>query len=161
MHIDFNDRSGIKGSVIWQKKVLNDIKMNSDIHNIALSFASDGFQPYRTSQSSVWPLILTVLNLPSQLRNNKQLLLLNGVPSPNAGSLQPFIKIMVHELNNLYTNGANIHCSACDKQHLIYVKLLFTVADYPAHSKINLQHQQGSEYGCHKCYIKVYIHTYI
>ena len=112
-------------------------------HSIALSFATDGFQPFQRSVTSVWPLLLMICNLPSNIRFKREYMMLCGLIPGHPSTLQPFLKPLVMDLNTLYNEGFKTYCAACKTDVLVRVKLLFTTADYPANCLLTSQQQQG------------------
>lgn len=132
--------------------------------NICVSLNIDGFQPWKRINRTITPFTLMILNLPENLRHRSHYLLLAGlVPGPKQPKkLAPYLSFLVKELKQLYTEGFTIQDPTIkegDKTVRVRVKLLFTCADYPAHSHINLQQQAGATYGCMKCNLKVSLHA--
>jgi hypothetical protein len=70
----------------------------------ALGFSTDGLNPYRdlSSQTSWWPIVLQILNLPEHLRKKPENMILVGIySSPNQKSprdLQVFMNLAVDEI---------------------------------------------------------------
>ena len=118
-------------------------------HCIGLSFATNGFQPFKHSATSVWPMLLVVCNLPAHIRFKRQYVLLSGLIPAKPSFLQPYLQPLVAELNSLYSQGFMTFCARCNREVEVRVKLLFTVADYPGNCLLTAQQQQGELYVTH------------
>jgi hypothetical protein len=150
----------IRNTGIWNQRIKKDtFFMEGDhSHNLVFAFSTDGFNPWGDMDgASYWPLILINLNLPFHLRYRPEFILLIGLIPVHPSSLQPFIRIMVDELNGLYRNGINAYCSNCSKRVLSKCRLLFTISDYPALADITGQTHFSGRRGCAKCNISVSI----
>jgi hypothetical protein len=123
--------------------------------NIAVAYFVDGIQPFKRGNITVTPLIGMVLNLPENLRHRPEHMLLIGLIARSEPKNQnPYTSIVVDELLQLHHVGMRFADPSSKLQKCARVKLLFTCADYPAHSHLNLQHVSGF-YGCHKCDVPV------
>ena len=134
------------------------------IVKIAVSMSIDGFNPYQGSKRSVWPVLFAVLNLPESIRMKYQMLILAAVmPGPNKPKkMQPYLHVVVDELLLLYREGIRIKDAADgDKEKVVRVKLLFTVADGPAQCVLTCMQGVPSAYGCIKCELKVIFSVHI
>ena len=126
--------------------------------NIVLALSMDGFQPWKRIAHTLTPITCMILNLPEHLRHVKDYLLLIGViPGPKEPKpLDNYFQICIDELIVLYRDGFEfadpLNGGAPTR---VYVKVLFTCADNPAHCHINRQAPAMSTYGCHKCKIQV------
>ena len=158
--------SNLYESVMWWQKVHRGTDHNphkadgscfgDHPHNIVLSLNLDGFQPYDRGGYSMTPMTLMVLNLPEKLRHKFEMLILDAViPGRNAPkNYNTYLRVLVDELSSLQRDGFSMRDPYTGLPVTVRVKLLFTVADYPAHSSMNCQKQHGAYYGCHKCDIR-------
>jgi len=119
--------------------------------NVCLSLTTDGFNPWRGSQYSMWPVCLSVLNLPPHLRNRPEftimIALIEGPDKPER---------MEHVLREVRDASLNtfpvIDVSDPEPRvpHPITVKLLFVNADLPALCSVLCMTSAG-RHGCPKC----------
>ena len=98
-----------------------------------------------------------MLNLPSNVRIKHKNLLLSGViPGPVAPKdISPFLMPVTDDLITLFNSGISVFDEYKKENFTLKAMLLFSCADYPGHSKINLQHGAGAIKGCMKCFIEV------
>ena len=131
---------------------------------IAVSMSIDGFNPFPGSKRSIWPVLFAVLNLPESIRMKYQMLILNAImPGPNKPEdIQPYMHVVVDELEILYREGIKvIDASDGNKEKIVRVKLLYTVADGPAQCSLTNMQGVPSAYPCTKCEMKVCITAFI
>lgn len=127
--------------------------------DIVLALNLDGFQPWarggKARPHSMTPLSLMILNLPENMRHKGEYMLLAGlIPGPKAPADQnPYLRVLVDEINHLTTHGITIERGGVSTKHR--VKLLCVCADYPAHEKNNNQQGASATWGCIKCYSEV------
>lgn len=78
-----------------------------DSRGLFLQLSTDGVNPFSGNKVvySMWPVMLTVLNLPKRLRNLFANMLLVGIIPGNGGhepkSVDPYLEIVVDELLTL------------------------------------------------------------
>jgi hypothetical protein len=126
--------------------------------NIVLCVNIDGFKPFKRVSTSMTPFVYQVLNLPEDLRYRDGFLILAAL---HPGRKKPtnfstHLRVLVDELLELWTDGIEFNDPELDgAPNVARVKLLFTVADYPAHCDNNCQQGASAYNGCIKCTIKV------
>lgn len=150
--------SRFKHKVFGDEFGINSDKYPDASRNILLMFSTDGFNPYKGSMYSIWPMLLAILNLPASIRYKPKYILMAGlIPGPSKPkSIQPYLEILVNELLQYEENTFTVYDASQDKNINIQLKLMFTVADYPAHSLINNQQGVASYSACMKCNLKVH-----
>lgn len=130
----------------------------NDGRNIVVCINIDGFKPFKRVSTSMTPFVYQVLNLPEDLRYRDGFLILAAL---HPGRKKPtnfpvHLQVVVDELKDLWKDGVEFDDPELDGQtNKARVKLLFTVADYPAHCDNNCQQGASAYYGCIKCTIKV------
>jgi hypothetical protein len=123
--------------------------------NVCLSLTTDGFNPWRGSQYSMWPVCLTVLNLPPHLRNRPEftimIALIEGPDKPER--MEPYLTHVLREVRDASLNTFTV-IDVSDPvprvPHPITVKLLFVNADLPALCSV-LCITSAGRHGCPKC----------
>ena len=141
---------------MWTKRVIEH-EFGQNKKNLVLALSTDGFNPYRNSNRSIWPIVIQILNLPCRLRNQPSLMMMVGIiPGPTKPkSIQCYLKIIVDELLLLWSNGVSVTDASDNQVCLVKCQLLYTVADYQAHPMINLQSGTGNFHACMKCNLLV------
>jgi hypothetical protein len=128
----------------------------SEHRNVALSLCSDGFNPWNKRKPySIWPIMFQVLNLPEHLRRLSHNIILAGIiDGPHEPKcMSTYLSVIVQQLRQL-DHGVVLMDRVKREPFVCRARLLFTVADYPGHGKINGQQSAGTN-GCIKCAIKV------
>ena len=84
-------------------------------------------------------------------------MLLTGIiPGPVAPiDISHYLMPLTDDLLTLYLHGVQAYDAYSDTNFILKALLLITCADYPGHSKLNLQQGAGAYRGCMKCYLKV------
>jgi hypothetical protein len=128
----------------------------SDVRNAVLSLCVDGVNPWEQSQYSMWPIIITVLNLPPDLRGRPEAMLLLGIiPGPGAPkSLNPYLELLVDELIFEGTDGVMTFDAYREEYFELHARLLPFVADYPGSGKTLCMKGSGAICGCMKCHVR-------
>jgi hypothetical protein len=129
--------------------------------NIALSLNVDGFQPFKRGGVTISPMSLMVLNLPENMRHQSRYMMIAGIiEKKEPKNMNTYLRFLVDELLALDEVGItfrvpNKNTDAPPIMRTARVRLLYTAADYPAHTKINCQRAHSSLNGCHKCDVDV------
>ena len=124
-----------------------------------LSFCSDGANFYKSIHIvySMWPIMLSLLNLPIPLRKSVGGILLVGIVPGNrrkeVNNLTPYLDILVDKLLVL-SECHNFHPAYMKAPVNINVKLLQYVLDFPAIGKILQQSAAGAIKVCLLCEIQ-------
>ena len=124
----------------WTSAYSSEGKFGSDSRGISFAMNTDGVNPYSQNRVSysMWPIILTVLNLPRDIRyafGNFWLVGTvpgNGNKEPN--SLDPYLDILVDEL--LAISNREIFDAYQGAPFSLKVDILMYVLDYPGISKV-------------------------
>ena len=108
VHNDENDPIfDIHQSVAWRRFYDNSGLFKGDGRGVSLALCTDGVNPFAHNKVSysMWPIMLTMLNLPRRLRNKFASIMLVGIIPSNSGqeprSLNPYLDILVDELLEL------------------------------------------------------------
>lgn len=125
-------------------------------HCVPLSLFADGVNPYKhqSAQKSMWPVMLTWINLPRNIRQVLGPMLLVGIiPSGLKGcepkTLEPYFELLTEELLELTEFPVWIsHIGAPVK---VKVALLQFLCDIPAFSKVLHLSGQAALRSCHYC----------
>lgn len=139
---------------LYRKWVDNGFLMNPD--NISFSWYTDGVPVFKSSKISMWPLYLTINELPFNERKRRENTLLLGLwygdKKPNANSFTYKFREALEEISR----GIEVQITRYDNIELKTVRgvLLMGTADLPAKSDFLNFVQFNGDYGCPACYSK-------
>ena len=110
----------------------------SDPHNVRLSLAADGFNPFGMLNVAytTWPVILIPYNLPPWLCLKQPFwmmsMLILGPKSPGM-NIDVYLQPLVDELKELWVQGVKTW-DAKEKNFTLRALLLWTINDFPAYA---------------------------
>lgn len=124
-------------------------------YGLMLNF--DFFQPFKHGKYSVGVFYLTLINLPRSLRFKPENVILVGVLPPiNPGtSLNPFLRPIVQDLQQLWDVGFVMKQQSTGKVSTVKAALLCVACDIPAARKVAGFLSHNANRGCSKC-LKVF-----
>jgi len=126
----------------------------ADARNLRLSLATDGFNPFgnRSTQYSMWPVLVTPLNLPPwecvNSANCFMSLLIPGTSSPGK-DFDLFLEPLIEELLALW-KGVSTYDAVSGKKFDLRAAVLWCIHDYPALSTLSGRTTKGY-YACIHC----------
>jgi hypothetical protein len=145
----------IHQSEAWTEAYSNSGIFKGDPRGVSLSLCTDGVNPFAHNKVtySMWPIMLTLLNLPRSMRNRFASILLVGIVPANGTKepqdLNPYLDILVDELLEMCSstmfdayNTAPFQCK---------VEILMYVLDYPGIGKVMSVVGSGGYQGCIYC----------
>ena len=140
--------SDIHQSPAWATKYDKEEAFEGDPRGISLAFCSDGMNPFvnEVLSYSMWPIVLTVLNLPRHVRNLAGSVLLTGIIPGRSEpkSMDPYLDVLVDELVEM--NDAVIYDGYQDESFKLKAEVFMHVLDYPGQNKVF--HCQGNLVVC-------------
>jgi hypothetical protein len=97
----------------WQNIDSRNYEFAIDLRNIRITMSTDGMNPFLNSSThSTWPMVLTILNLPSLLCNKQKYIMMSGlIPGPQKprNDIDPYFRPLVGDLKELwYNNGVQV-----------------------------------------------------
>lgn len=120
-------------SEAWISSYGYDGQFGGDPRGISLSFCTDGTNPFSKERVSysMWPITLSVLNLPFGVRNNASSLMLAGIiPGKSEPKfLDPYIEVFVDEIRAL--QGLDCYDAYRNENFKLNINILMNVLDYP------------------------------
>ena len=114
----------------------------ADSRNVCLGLASDGFNPFgnMSLSHSTWPVVLIPYNMPPQMcmddKNFMMTLLIPGPSSPGK-DIDVYLRPLIEELHDLWTNGAPVYDSHSKEIFTMRAVLLWTINDFPAYGYLS------------------------
>ena len=153
----------IHHSPSWSEVYTKDGVFQGDQRGIAISLCTDGVNPFSQNRVtySMWPVVLTLLNLPRQIRQSFTNQLLVGIISAGDGgkeakNVHPYLEILVDELLGL--SNRRLYDSYSCAPFSLKVEILLYVLDYPGIGKVLNTMGSGAYQGCVWCEKKRYVH---
>ena len=130
---------------------------------IVLGINTDGVNPYSSQniQYSMWPIIISIMNLPKQHRTKDYALILTGVvpsrcPRRHGGGLEPnleiYVQLLVSELLRL--SSADLYSAYTKAPLTVKVQLLAFMMDFQGYAKFFKMSGANSYFPCPICEIK-------
>lgn len=147
----------IQESAAWDRLVLHDPLMVDSIINVVLAYSTDGVNPFRSGQYTMWPLVFKVLNLPPSLASSTSLLILAGIirGPKKPKSLQAYQLLIADEIE---AGRRGLKSTSPDGRRTLWfrTKLILHSCDGPANGMVSNQQVAGAFWGCIKCEIQGY-----
>ena len=145
----------IHSSSTWKLAYSSDGQFTNDSRGISFAFNTDGVNPYSHNKVcySMWPIILTILNLPRRIRHTFDNVWLvgtvsgNGTKEPN--NLDPYLSILVDEMLEL--TNKKIFDAYQQATFTLKIDILLYVLDYPGISKVFNTKGSNAYQGCTWC----------
>ena len=154
----------IHQSQLWKDLYSQEGLYQGDSRGISLGICADGLNPFSKERAtySMWPIMLSILNLPRQLRNLPGSLLLSGIipGKSEPRTTDPYLELIVEELSQV--NGMKCWDSHRNEEFHLQVTIQLHILDYPGQNKVF--HCQGwpnltCVYGCgimYVCFVYVF-----
>ena len=126
-----------------------------DPRDVSLALCTDGVNPFAHNRVvySMWPIILTLFNLPRRLWNLCTNILLVGIVPRNEGKekkpLDPFLEVLVDKL--LQISSSTLYDAYEGAPFQEKVSILLHVLDYPDIGKVMSVVGSGGIHGCAFC----------
>lgn len=146
----------IHDSPAWRQNYSDEGYFEGNNNGLSFALELDGVNPFHNIgvQYSMTPIMMTLLNLPREVRNDFDNIMLIGIIPGNSEQLQldPYLEILVDEL--LYLTQCELVDEYQKAPISVKIKVLLFVLDYPGLSKLFNQQGSGGLSGCHWCGIK-------
>lgn len=130
--------SDLHQSDTWKSLYSVDGHFKGDPRGICLSLCTDGTNPFSKEKISysMWPITLTILNLPFHIRNLPRSIVLAGIipGKSEPQNIDPYIEILVDEIVSL--NSLQCYDGYQEEYFDIKIDILFHILDYPGHNKL-------------------------
>ncbi len=145
--------SDITESLGFREFVVNS-SFFDDIRNVVLTLCTDGMNPWDTGTYSVWPLLLSVVNLPPDIRTRAEFFIMAGLIGGHPKHLGPYLKPLIDDVIEFGMKGVNTYDASRKETFEMKFRVLLSLADYPGSAKLYCQKGSGGINGCMKCLIK-------
>ncbi|XP_065853519.1 uncharacterized protein [Euphorbia lathyris] len=129
---------------------------SSEIRNVGLGLASDGFNPFRTMSisHSTWPIVLINYNLPPWLCMKPENLILSTlIPGPTSpgNNIDVYMQPLITELKELWDIGVETYDSFTNQTFTLQANLLWTISDFSAYAMLSGWSTKG-KLACPNCH---------
>ena len=141
---------------MWMAKYSESGLFKGDPRGISFALCTDGTNPFAKEKVSysMWPITLTILNFPRNVRNTAASMFLVGiVPGRNEPKhMDPYLEVLVDEIKEL--NRSEMYDGYKCEKFKLQADISLYILDYPG---------QGKVFKCHgKCSVCVHcVHTYV
>lgn len=148
----------IQQSIAWKKFYSENGIFEGDPRGLSLSLCTDGVNPFAHNRVSysMWPMMLSLLNLPRNIRYQFGSILLVGIIPSNGAqepkSLNPYLEILVDEILEL--SSSTLYDAYQKAPFTCKVAILLYILDYPGISKVLSVVGSGGIQGCMFCDIQ-------
>ncbi|XP_068338900.1 uncharacterized protein [Pyrus communis] len=129
-------------SFAWKQLDLKFPTFGDEMRNVRLGLASDGFNPFGkcSSDYSIWPVLLTVYNLPPWLCMKAPFilmaLLIPGKES-SGNDIDVYLEPLIDELKVLWTSGVPTYDTFRQETFTLRAAVLWTISDFPAYGNLS------------------------
>lgn len=122
-------------SMVWSKLDSIDSNFGSEARNVRLGLASDGFNSFGTmSQSqSIWPVVMSVYNLPPWLCMKKPYLMLSLlIPGPTSpgNNIDIYLQPLIDEFKSLWDEGITTYDAFKKEIFKMRAAVMWTINDF-------------------------------
>lgn len=132
--------SDIHQTETWRKWYSPEGPFAGDARGISLAICADGTAPFSKEKISysMWPLVVSILNLPTHLRRLPGFLQLIGIIPGKAEpkNIDPYVEIFVEELKQLNESKIPVFDAFQKKNFLLKADIFLHVTDYPGQNKL-------------------------
>jgi hypothetical protein len=120
--------------------------------NLKLGFCADGVAPFEIERGiSFECLVLSVWNLPPDIRYKRENMILFGLSDKKPPNSQLIFELLVDELEELWTTGVPCWDSSRDQQFCLKAMLMTLLMDYPGLTDAMCVNNEGTFAACAKC----------
>lgn len=109
--------------------------------NVHLGLCTDGFNPFKkSSPHSIWPVFLTVYNLPPGMCMKQEYIFISMIisgPTSPGKNLDVMLRPLIEELDSLWTDGVLTYDCLKKQNFQMCVALMWTISDYPAYGMLS------------------------
>ena len=125
-------------SPAWKARYSKGGIYEDDTRALSFSFCSDGLNPFAHEKVtySMWPITLSILNLPKNIRTKFGSLLLVGIiPGPKEPQLiDTYLQVLVDDIQHL--SGSEVYDAYMKQKFVLRASIMLNILDYPGQNKI-------------------------
>ncbi|KAL3514693.1 hypothetical protein ACH5RR_027410 [Cinchona calisaya] len=142
-------------SQAWKEFDKQNLSFASDVRNVRLGLAADGFNPYgRMSVAhSTWPMVLIVCNLPPWLCMKQCFFFLSVLidgPKGPGNKIDVYLQLLIEELKELFSIGLQTYDASTGEMFSLKAALSWTISDFPAYAVLSGWSTRGGK-ACPRC----------
>ena len=121
-------------------------------NNVSFMWYTDGVPLFKSSKISIWPLFLSINELPYLDRIKQENMLFAGLWfGKSKPAMASFLKPFHDSLSELHKQGTQLECTHCQGSIIVKGLLLCGTCDLPAKCLMMNMAQFNGEHGCIKC----------
>ena len=122
----------------WKTLYSENGAFHGDARSLAFALCTDGMNPFSKEKTSysMWPVTLSLLNLPSDIRTKSTSLFLVGIiPGPKEPkNMNPYLEVLIDELLDLPNH--TIYDSHRKETFAPHANIVLHILDYPGQNKV-------------------------
>lgn len=128
-------------ALAWKDFDRKSLELSSDPRNVRLALASDGFNPFRTMNTThnIWTVILIPYNLPPWLvmkqPNFILSLIIPGSSSPR-NKIDVYMQPLMKELKELWEVGVDTFDASTKEHFQLKASIFCTISDFPGYANL-------------------------
>ena len=130
--------SDLHQSPAWISKYDDNGPFQGDPRGISLALCTDGMNPFseHSTTYSMWPITLSILNLPRHVRHLPGSILLAGIIPGRSEpqNMDPYIDVLLDELKEI--NGSEMYDGYHEATFEMKAEIFLHVLDYPGQNKL-------------------------
>lgn len=131
---------------VWNGKLHRDVAEKEPNGFLSLTLNTDGMEIYNSSKTSLWPIILSLNNLPLRCRFLQDNLIVSGFHYNKQLDMAGYLKPLLIEIRAINKKGGIEF-----KGSNLKVFILLSSFDAPAKAKVQNAKQFNAHYGCSYC----------
>ncbi|XP_051127992.1 uncharacterized protein LOC127249292 [Andrographis paniculata] len=142
-------------SAAWKNFNRRHPSFASDIRNVRLGLATDGFNPFGNMSVSynIWPVVLVIYNLPPWLCMKQPSFILSTIidgPKGPGERIDAFLQPLVAELKELWSTGVRTYDAVSKENFQMRAALMWTISDFLEYAMLSGWPTRGAN-ACPNC----------
>lgn len=118
--------------------------------NLALALNTDGIPLFKSSKWGLWPVFLSILNLPASIRMKAENILLAGLwYGPTKPPVKLLLEPLMESLQSVSFSGLSVKTP--EGMKIVRTRLVMGIFDLPAKAAVLCAKQYNGEHGCAVC----------
>lgn len=137
-------------SLAWKELDRQFPEFASDLRNVRLGLASDGFNPFgnMSTSHSVWPVVLIAYNLPPWMCMKDPFFMMSLLIPGN--DIDVYLRPLIDELKELGETGVETYDASPKTTFQLHAAVLRTINDFPARANLSGWSTKGT-FSCPIC----------
>lgn len=123
-------------------------------NDVFIAVSTDGFQPFRSTEQDVWPILAIILNLSPAIRYKiSNIIPLGFAPGPSPSNLQSYFAPLLHEIREDIGCDGSIFQFYDGVNRLVRVHVVWVLGDLPVVAKLAGVQGHNGRKPCRFCHV--------